>query len=104
MQAFNKETFNKTKQPVVSAELLRTFEGKYRLKEDSDDVIRVMATDSCLVLKQLWDGKEIAVHLLGESFFYNKDQAYTLYFRKNKEGAVIGALALDTDEFEKMKE
>ena len=104
MQAFNKENWKKIKQPVVSPGLLKTFEGRYRLKEDSDDVIGVTATASGLVLKQLWDGREIVVRLLAESFFYNKNQAYTLYFRKDKDGAVVGALALDTDEFEKMKE
>jgi len=104
MQAFNKETFDKMKQPPVSRTLMKRFEGNYRLKEDSDDVIRVTAMDSGLMVKQLWDGKEIAVRLLAASFFYNKDRAYTLYFRKDKEGAVIGAVALDADEFEKMKE
>ncbi len=104
MQAFNKETFDKMKQPSVSMTLMKRFEGNYRLKEDSDDVIRVTAMDSGLVVKQLWDGKEIAVRVLAASFFYNKDRAYTLYFRKDKDGAVLGALALDTDEFEKMKE
>jgi hypothetical protein len=104
MQAFNKETWRKTQPPPISPGLLKPFEGRYRLKEDSDDVIHVTASDSGLVLKQLWDGKEIVVRPLTESFFYNKALSYTLYFRKDKAGAVIGALALGADEFEKIKE
>jgi len=104
LEAFNKEEFDKIKQPPVSLALMKPFEGRYRLKEDSDDVIRVTATDSSLVIRQLWDGKEIVVRPLAESFFYNKDHAYTLYFKKDKDGGVVGALALDADEFEKIKE
>jgi hypothetical protein len=104
VEAFNKEKFDKIKQPPVSLALMKPFEGRYRLKEDSDDVIRVTATDSGLVIRQLWDGKEIVVRPLTESFFYNKNHAYTLYFRKDKDGGVVEALALDTDEFEKIKE
>ncbi len=104
MQAFNKENWEKVKTPVVSRSLLRGFEGKYRLKDDPDDLILVTAADSGLVVRQLWDGKEMVVIPLAESFFYNKERTYTLYFKKDKDGAVVAAIALDTDKFEKIKE
>ena len=104
VEAFNKEKFDKIRKPPVSLTLMRPFEGSYRLKADSDDVIRLTATDSGLVVRQLWDGKEIVVRPLTGSYFYNKNHAYTLYFRKDKDGAVVGATALGADEFEKIKE
>jgi hypothetical protein len=104
LEAFNKEKFDKVKQPRVSLALMKPFGGSYRLKADSDDVIRVTATDSGLVIRQLWDGKEFVMRPLTESFFYNKNQAYTLYFKKDKDGEVVRAIALGADEFEKVKE
>jgi hypothetical protein len=104
VEAFNKEEFDKVKKPRVSLASMKPFGGSYRLKADSDDVIHVTATDSGLVIRQLWDGKEIVVRPLTKSYFYSKIHAYTLYFRKDKDGAVVAAVALDADEFEKVKE
>jgi hypothetical protein len=102
MQAYNKENWEKVKATVISRSLLNGYEGRYRLKEDPDDVIQVTATDSALVVKELWDGRQLVFKPLAEFFFYSKEQSSTLHFKKKKDGTLV--LNLNTEELEKIKE
>jgi hypothetical protein len=101
---FDNEPFGKLQSPSLTPALMKTFEGKYRLKEDSDDVILISARDLSLVMRQLWDGKETVVDPLADFYFYNKAQKYSVAFRKDEAGAIIGVLVLNKDLFQKVKE
>jgi hypothetical protein len=102
--AFGRDYWDKVDKAVYTLAQLKAFEGKYQLKDDKDDLIRITATDSSLVIRQLWDKKEIVVLPLAGTFFYNKGLVYSLYFRKDNNGAISEAYVLDTDLFEKIKE
>jgi hypothetical protein len=83
---------------------LKPFEGLYyRLKDDPDELIRIAARDSSLVVRQLWDWKETIMSPLTNLYFYNRARKYSLYFKKNPAGLVTGALILNKDLFEKVK-
>ena len=99
---FNLEPFSKLKSPSLTPALMKTFEGKYRLKEDPDDVLKISARDLSLVIKQLWDGKETVVNPLADFYFYDSAQKYSVAFRKDEAGAITGVLILNKDLFEKM--
>ena len=112
--AFDKDLWNKVKdyKPVIKKEIqltpgqLKAFEGKYRFQfEKSKDVfLQITAGKDHLVLKQLWDGKEISFVPESELEFFCKDKPFPLKFIKDKNGNVIQMLAFDKDLWEKVKE
>jgi hypothetical protein len=104
MVAFGNNRWNKRNQVHFTRQQLKPFEGKYRFKDDHDNIIRITATDSGLVVKQLWDGKEVALEQKSEMFFYCQSKSYPLYFTKDKDGAIIQALLLNDDVFERVEE
>jgi hypothetical protein len=94
----------KARKVSLTTEQLKAFEGKYRLKEDPDDLIRIAARDSSLVVRQLWDGKETTVNPLTNVYFYNDARKYSLDFRRDRAGLVTAVLILNKDHFEKVKD
>ena len=104
MLAFGRDKWDKLKPAQFTPQQMKVFEGKYQLKDDKDDLIRVTATATGLVVTQLWDKKEIILEPKTETFFYCGPQSYSLNFIKDKDGAVTQALVLNTDLFEKVKE
>jgi hypothetical protein len=103
MSAFDRDKWDKVKQVEFTAEQLKKFEGKYQLKDDKDDLIRIIARGGRLVVKQLWDGKETVVDHIAENFFIAGD-SYTVNFDKDKEGNISQVVIMETDVFEKVKE
>ena len=104
MVAFGRDIWDKEKQLSLTPEQVRLFEGKYRLKDDPDDIIQMTASGMNLVVRQMWDGKETIVSPRTNVFFYNKEKGYLLTFKKDDSGAVIGANILGNDYFEKIKD
>jgi hypothetical protein len=102
--AFKRDVWNKVKPAVYTTEQLSLFEGKYRLKDDPDDIIQFKASGSNLVAKQLWDGKETILSPLADRYFYNTAETYPVKFLKDDSGAITMALVLSGDLFEKVKE
>jgi hypothetical protein len=87
--------------PATTTARLHSFEGKYRAKNDSDNVIQLMARGHDLLIKQLWDGKTVILTPLADLFFYNKAQSYSLQFVRDADGKVRQAWLFDTTEFDK---
>jgi hypothetical protein len=104
MIAFGSVQWNRAKPPRFNSLELKAFEGKYQLKEDKDDIIQIAVNGPNLVVKQLWDGKEIEAEPRSESFFYCPSQSYSLNFTKGPDGNVVQVLVLNTDLFEKIKQ
>ena len=112
--AFDKDLWNKVKdyKPVIKKEIqltpsqLKAFEGKYRFQfeKGKDAFLQITAGTDHLVLKQLWDDKEISFVPKSELEFFCKDKPFPLKFIKDKNGNVIQMLAFDKDLWEKVKE
>jgi hypothetical protein len=103
MVAFGRDRWDKAKKISLTPDQVKGFEGKYQLKEDPDDIIQITASGLDLTIKQLWDGKEVAVKPLADMFFYNEAQGYSATFNKDDAGAINGVLILNRDFFEKVK-
>jgi len=103
MVAFGRDIWEKEKQVSLTPRQVRLFEGKYRFKDDPDDVLQMTASGLNLVVRQMWDGKETIVSPRTNVLFYNLQQAYLVTFMKDDSGAVTGAFILGKDYFEKMK-
>ncbi len=83
---------------------LKIFDGKYQSKDDGDNYVQVITRGNNLVLKQLWDRKEIMLTPITENYFYNDKESYSLAFQKDKEGNYAQLKVLGIDVFMKVKD
>jgi hypothetical protein len=103
MVAFGHDHWTRTEAVRYKPEDLLVFEGKYKLQADPDDMIQVRAAGDHLVVRQLWDGKEIPVSPVAGLFFYGEADSFSIYFIKNNGGKITQATALDSELFDKME-
>jgi len=99
-----RDTWNKLAPVHPTTEQLKIFEGKYQSKDDEDNYLQLIARDNKLVLKQLWDKKEIILQPKTDIYFYNDEQSYPLGFIKDKDGAYTQLKVLGIDLFTKVKD
>jgi hypothetical protein len=104
MLAFKRDLWDKVKPVQLSADQMRAFTGKFRFKDDHDNVILISIKGNGLVLKQLWDGKEITMSPRSAVYFYNDEQSFPALFMKEKDGSVSKVMVLGEDVFERMKD
>ena len=83
---------------------IQPFEGKYQSKDDPDNLLQLIARDSNLVVKQVWDGKEIVLTPLTDTYFYNETESYPLQVLRGTNGKVNSILILSSQEFVKVPE
>ena len=68
-----------------------------------DNYIQIMTKNTNLIVKQLWDGKEITVEPQTETYFYNEAQTFQLQIAKDKDGNVTQVGILGMDKFDNVK-
>jgi hypothetical protein len=98
-RAFKRDIWIRTKKQVPTAAQLKSYEGKYRFKDDPDNMVQLVARGNDLVVRQLWDGKETVVQPKTETYFYNDQRSYPLQIGLDKDGKVIRITILGMDEF-----
>jgi hypothetical protein len=97
--AFGHDLWVKTKPPGFSAATLGAASGKYQSKDDPDNQVTISVRNNELVVKQGWDGQEITLQALTETYFYNPDKAYKLQLHKDDKGKVSEIVLLETSVF-----
>jgi len=75
---YDNEWWENLKEPLISDAAWKAFEGTFRSKDDPDNLIRVSAKGSSLLVKQLWNGLETKAKPLSDLFFCNSDQSFTI--------------------------
>lgn len=88
----------------LTAEQLKSFEGKYEFEKKKGTYLQITATPNGLLLKQLWDGREVNFIAIGEQSFLNRQMGFPLVFTKDASGAVTKVLAFGRDSWDKVKE
>jgi len=85
--------------------MLAKFEGKYQFEAKPEAFLTITSNGTGLVLKQLWDGKEISPFVPTSllDFLYLKD-AMPLRFVKDANGNVVKMYAFGKDAWDKVKE
>ncbi len=86
----------------LTAAQLKTLEGKYQAK-DGDNFLQITATNDHIILKQLWDEKEVNFLPVSEVDFVNDDQTFPLKFTKGSDGLATQVLAFNQDMWVKVK-
>ena len=84
----------------LTAAQLKTLEGKYQ--KDGNN-LQITATSDHIVLKQLWDEKEITFSPVSEVDFVNENQTFPLKFTKGSDGLATQVLAFNQDMWVKVK-
>ncbi len=92
------------KEITLTPDQLKAFEGKYQFEEKKDAFLQIKATASGLMLKQLWDNKEINFIAISDLNFLNKEMGFPLKFTKDQAGNVTKVLAFNRDTWDKVKE
>jgi len=98
-----RDKWNKIKRTPPSGAEIKAIEGKYQFKDDPDSYIQVTGKKDGLVIKQLWDKKEITLESESPVYFYNNEQSYPLQVIKNSNGEVTQLVILGIDVFNKVK-
>ena len=107
--AFGKDVWVRSNNyhPPVEVKLttqdLKKFEGKYELAGKKGTFIQITTTGNGLVLKQLWDNKQIDFAATNPSDFFAKTApGFTLQFTGNNSGGITQVLAFGKDVWEKV--
>ncbi len=96
------ETLNKR----ISASVRQStgFEGYYHFDKDKNLYLQIIMKNNKLVLKQLWDDREIPFEQKSALYFYNVQESFPLTFSKDANGEIISLLAFGRDTWIKVKE
>jgi CubicO group peptidase (beta-lactamase class C family) len=81
----------------LSEEKLKDLAGYYQAAFNSDLYLQIVATEKQLMLRQLWDGKEIYFEAQSELEFLNKEISFPLKFSRNSRGEIAEVLAFNRD-------
>jgi hypothetical protein len=92
------------KKEVKDTQSLKNFEGYYQFENDKSTFLQITAKGNNLILKQLWDGKEIVFEQESELEFFNEEESFPLKFTKGQDGAITQVLAFDKDVWDKVKD
>jgi hypothetical protein len=98
-----RDNWEKVRKTAPTTEQLKTLEGKYEFKEDPDNVIQLIVKKNTLIIKQLWDKKEIILEPYTANYFYNNAESYPMQVTRDESGAVTQLLILGMDVFVPVK-
>jgi len=87
----------------LSVHQLSEFEGYYHSDMDSNLYLQIMVKNDKLVLKQLWDNREITFEQKSALSFYNDQESFPLTFSKDSKGEITQVLAFERDTWIKVK-
>jgi len=100
--AFKRDVWIKVKKTSLSVEQLKSYAGRFRSNDDPDNMVELMVVNDHLVLKQLWDKKEIILQPKTDIYFYNQAESYPVVIIKNKDGVVNQVTILGTNVFSRI--
>lgn len=81
---------------------LKALEGYYELEGNKELHLQFTATKNQLILKQLWDGREVTFDPESELEFFCQQFPFPLKFSKDPAGQVTQVLAFDRDTWKKL--
>ncbi len=76
--ALGRDHWFRVEKPTLSAAQLKTYEGKFRSQEDPDNIVRLIAVDKHLIVKELWNNKEITLEPVTNTYFNDSQRSFSL--------------------------
>jgi len=89
--------------PLPARQDLKAFEGYYQFDMNKDGYIQITAKGNQLILKQMWDNKEIVFNQQSPLEFLDVDKDFPLKFIKNDQGAIVQLIAFNRDHWNKVQ-
>lgn len=99
-----RDKWYKVKTILPTTAELKAIEGKYQFKDDPDNYVQLIAKGSNIIVKQLWDKKEMILEPITSTYFNNAKEFYPMQVTKDATGAVTQIQLLGIDVFIKVKE
>lgn len=81
---------------------LKAFEGKYKPHTGAERYFQITGKDTNLVLKQLWDNRQVVFVQMKPLEFLSTDKHFPLKFTKDQKGNVTQVLAFGRDVWDKV--
>jgi hypothetical protein len=92
------DSYHPVDQIKLPAQVLKKFEGYYEFKDRKGQFLQITATANGLVLKQLWDNREVEFTATSSLVFTAKENPeFTLEFTADNSGRIIQVLAFGQD-------
>ena len=76
--ALGRDHWIRVEKPTLSTAQLKSYEGKFRSQEDPDNVVQLIAADKRLIVKELWNKKEITLEPVTNTYFNNGQRSFSL--------------------------
>jgi hypothetical protein len=76
--ALGRDHWVRVEKPTLSAAQLKTYEGKFRSQEDPDNMVQLIAADKSLIVRELWNKKEITLEPVTNTYFNNGQRSFPL--------------------------
>src|SRR5579863_8192478 len=76
--ALGRDHWIRVEKPTLSAAQLKTYEGKFRSQEDPDNMVQLIAADNRLIVKELWNNKEMTLEPVTNTYFNNGQRSFSL--------------------------
>jgi CubicO group peptidase (beta-lactamase class C family) len=89
---------------ALTQEQWKSLDGLYELEGNKDLHLQFTSENDKLILKQLWDGREVTFEAESEVEFFCRDSVFPLKFTKNAQGECTQVLAFGQDVWKKVKE
>jgi hypothetical protein len=97
--ALGRDVWIRTVKSTPSPEQMKTYEGKFRSVDDPDNVVQLIANGNELVLRELWNKKEIRLKSLTGTYFNMGDQSFPLQIIRGADGQVKQIIILGNQSF-----
>ncbi len=76
--ALGRDHWIRTETPTLTAARLKTYEGKFRSEDDPDNTVQIVATDKGLIVRELWNKKEVSLQPLANTYFNDEKLSFPL--------------------------
>jgi hypothetical protein len=76
--ALGRDHWIRAETPTLTAAQLKTYEGKFRSEDDPDNTVQLVATDKGLIVRELWNKKEVSLHPLSNTYFNDEKISFPL--------------------------
>ena len=88
---------------ALPAERLPDYEGRYQFRGKRPLVLAVGVQGDHLLLKQAWDGQEIAFYPSSDTTFFTRDNDFQIKITRGPDGKFATVSAFDRDFFDRVK-
>jgi uncharacterized protein YjhX (UPF0386 family) len=96
------DSYHAPSQMKLTVQELKKFEGYYEFRDRKGQFLQITATGNGLVLKQLWDNREVDFTATGPLAFLAKENPqFTLQFTADNAGRITQVLAFGKDVWER---